>query len=201
MTASARPSGNRRGALRRHFRSLRQSLDRETHAAHARAVARRFFTSGLALSGRSVGLYMASDGEVDLGELLDRLLDTRKRVLLPVVHDGGRMTFYRIRRRTPLSINRYGIIEPAPGAAYVAPLGIDVLLMPLVAFDGDGNRLGRGAGFYDRYLGRLPPALRPRLIGVAHEVQRSSEPLPADAWDVPLDGVLTESGLQRFTSR
>lgn len=190
-----------RAALRRHFRAIRRALDDEAQTDHAIAIERHFFTSGLTLAGRTVGLYVASDGEPDLEPLRQRLLAARKRVALPVVRRDGRMEFFRVKRQTPLVTGRFGIAEPAPGTAYVAPMGIDVLLMPLVAFDDAGNRLGRGAGFYDRFLGRLPPALRPRLIGVAHEVQHSAQPLPADDWDVPLHGVLTEAGLRAFHRR
>src|SRR5690606_29128219 len=123
---------------------------------------------------------------------------TRKRIALPVVSGGGVMQFHRYRRATPLIENRFGICEPAPGAARVAPLAVDLLLVPLVAFDDAGVRLGMGAGYYDRYLGRIPPAMRPRLVGLAHEIQRSPDPLPAAAWDVPLQGVLTEAGWHPF---
>jgi 5-formyltetrahydrofolate cyclo-ligase len=55
-----------------------------------------------------------------------------------------------------------------------------------------------GAGYYDRYLARLPRRLRPRLIGIGHEIQRSPQPLAHESWDVPLDDVITERGWQRF---
>jgi 5-formyltetrahydrofolate cyclo-ligase len=76
-----------------------------------------------------------------------------------------------------------------------------VLFMPLVAFDDSGSRLGMGAGYYDRYLGRLPGGLTPLLVGLAHEAQRSNTPLPGNPWDVPLDGVVTENGWQPFSPR
>ncbi len=164
-------------------------------------MARHFFTCGLVLRGRTVGVYMANDGEVDTLPLLKRLLATRKRVALPVIRDHEALEFYRYRANTTLVTNRFGIPEPAPGAPFVAPLALDLLLMPLVAFDGHGVRLGMGAGFYDRYLGRLPAALRPCLVGVAHEVQRAAEPLPCAEWDVPLDGIITENGWQSFETR
>lgn len=193
---------SRRGAerreLRAHFRARRRDLDAAAQALHGEAVARHFFASPWALRGRTVGLYLAADGELDTGPLLDRLLTTRKRLALPVVGRRGRMDFFRLRRLTPLSVNRYGILEPAPGAAWVAPLSIDLVFMPLVAFDRFGVRLGMGAGFYDRYLGDLPATLRPRLVGVAHDVQYSLDPLPFDTWDVPLDAVITESGWHTF---
>jgi 5-formyltetrahydrofolate cyclo-ligase len=111
------------------------------------------------------------------------------------------MSFHRLRRGAALITNRYGILEPAAGAPFVAPLALDLLLMPLVAFDEGGARLGMGAGFYDRYLSRIPQRLRPLLVGVAHEVQRSPQELPAAPWDVPLDGVITETGWQRLRPR
>jgi 5-formyltetrahydrofolate cyclo-ligase len=192
-TATADPD---RRALRRRFRQRRRRLPTSVRAAHAEAAARHFFAAGLQLSGRTFGAYVAADGELDPSPLLRRLLHPRRRLGLPVVGRGGTMDFYRVRRDTRFVTNRFGIAEPAPGTPWIPPLSIDVLLMPLVAFDDRGNRLGMGAGFYDRFLGRLPHRLRPRLIGMAHEVQRSDEALPTAPWDVPLDGVLTEAGWQ-----
>lgn len=190
-----------RRALRRHFRNQRRRLSSAAQSQHAKSVARHFFTSGLIRRGRTIGLYLpnAADGELSTLPLLARLLRARKRVALPVVSRAGSMRFHRYRHGDALVTNRYGIREPASNAPAVSPLTLDLLLMPLVAFDDRGVRLGMGAGYYDRYLDRLPPALRPRLIGLAHEVQRSSEPLPEAPWDVPLDGVLTEAGLRSFS--
>jgi 5-formyltetrahydrofolate cyclo-ligase len=198
-SASPNPSSARtRRTLRRRFRGKRRSLTAAEQASHATAVTRHFFNSGLILRCRTIGLYVANDGEVDLSGLFTRLLRMRKRVALPVVHGDGRMSFRRCRATTPLLPNRYGIPEPGPGAPAISPLTLDVLLLPLVAFDTYGTRLGMGAGYYDRCLGRFPPALRPLLVGVAHEVQRSGDRLPRDRWDVPLDGVVTETGWQQF---
>jgi 5-formyltetrahydrofolate cyclo-ligase len=184
--------------LRRHFRRLRRSLDASTQSSHAAAVTRHYFTRGPALRASTIGLYFANDGEVDLTALLERLLRMRKRLALPVVRSHGIMTFHRYRAGTPLMPNRFGILEPGPRAPWLATIGIDLLLVPLVAFDESGTRLGMGAGYYDRCLGRVPAPLRPRLVGVAHEVQRSRTALPRNPWDVPLDGVLTEAGWQEF---
>ena len=187
-----------RQALRRHFRRRRRALEARAQALNATAVSRHFFGRGLGLNARTTGLYFANDGEVDLTPLLARLLRMRKRIALPVVSRDGAMTFHRYRNGTALVRNRFGILEPRNHAPLVSPLAIDLLLVPLVAFDDFGTRLGMGAGYYDRYLGRVPPPLRPRLIGVAHEVQRSPRPLPREAWDIPLHGVLTEDGWHRF---
>ncbi len=191
----------RRRESRRRFRARRAALGTVEQIDHARAVARHFLTSPVTLSARTIGAYLAFDGELDPAPLIERLLQSRRRRLaLPVVSAASRMDFYRLRRDTPLLANRFGIAEPAPGAAWVSPLSIDLLLVPLVAFDDRGVRLGMGAGYYDRFIGRLPLTLRPRLVGLAHDVQHSHDPLPCDPWDVPLQAVITESGWRHFGS-
>jgi len=153
------------------------------------------------------GLYFsqASDGELDTLPLLSRLWAAGKIVAVPVVGSRAEMDFYRVIPRTPLSQNRYGIPEPrtrGSGAGrYINPLALDVVFMPLVAFDESGNRLGMGAGYYDRFLGRLPAALRPLTVGLAHDLQRVPEGLERQPWDVPLDAIATESGWQAFSPR
>jgi 5-formyltetrahydrofolate cyclo-ligase len=115
------------------------------------------------------------------------------------------MDLYRISPRTRLVSNRYGMLEPATrgirAGRYLNPLALSVLFMPLVAFDDQGTRLGMGAGYYDRYIGRLSHTLRPLLVGLAHEAQRSDQALPRNPWDVPLDAVVTETGWQAFSAR
>ena len=143
---------------------------------------------------------MAIDGEPQLQPLLARLARMQKQLALPVIGRDNRMDFFAHQPSEPLVANRYGIPEPAPGTPFVATLSLSVVLTPLVAFDNNGNRLGMGGGFYDRHFARLPPDLRPSLIGVAHEVQRATK-LPSASWDLPLDAVLTEAGLRVFRKR
>jgi len=194
------PTSNERQALRRTYRRKRRSLGRQRQAQNSLAVCRHFFSSRLALSASTIALYFANDGEVDLEPLLGRLLRAGKRIALPVVRQApGRaavLEFYRYQADTRLVTNRYDIPEPAAGAAFVPAISLDLVLVPLVAFDDQGTRLGMGAGFYDRFFAGVIPALRPNIIGVAHEIQRSARALPAASWDIPLQGVITEDGWQ-----
>jgi 5-formyltetrahydrofolate cyclo-ligase len=191
-----------RQALRRRFRQARRELAAGTRAQHDAAVARHYFTSGLATRADCVALYVANDGEIDLEPLALRLARARKRLALPVVRSSpGRaphLEFYRWAPGDAMMQNRYGILEPVTGAAFVPALALGLVLVPLVAFDNRGTRLGMGAGYYDRFLGALPSTLRPFTVGVAHEVQRSASMLPASDRDIPLDGVITEQGWQRL---
>jgi 5-formyltetrahydrofolate cyclo-ligase len=94
--------------------------------------------------------------------------------------------------------NRYGIAEPQ-GNAYAPLRSLHVILVPLVGVDARGNRLGMGAGFYDRALGRLRVGAwrRPRLVGIAHSCQQVAR-LQAQPHDVPLDALITERGIVFF---
>ncbi len=147
---------------------------------------------------RRIAAYLAIDGEPDLHPLLSHLHLLGKTLALPVVQAGNRMSFSAYRPDAPLSLNRFGIQEPTAKAAKVHALTLDLALMPLVAFDRQGNRLGMGGGFYDRCFGLQPRSLRPLLVGVAHRMQQVQALRPAP-WDVPLDAILTEAGWQAFS--
>lgn len=107
---------------------------------------------------------------------------------VPVVQpDGVSLRHYRLTPNTPLIDNRWGISEPA-GAAEVAPAALDAVLLPLLAFDELGQRVGYGKGFYDRFL----PQCRPDTLRIGLSLEL---PVPriTDAWagDVPLHACLT----------
>ena len=109
------------------------------------------------------------------------------------------MQFRRYRSDARLRPNRFGIAEPERGAPRIAVRQLDLVLVPLVAVDAHGSRLGTGAGFYDRCLQHLRAGRRwrrPKLIGSATSSSASSSSRP-DAWDVPLDALITEKGLYR----
>lgn len=95
----------------------------------------------------------------------------------------------------PLEAGPFGMMQPAKRHPAVEP---DLILVPLIAIDSRGTRLGRGKGHYDRALARLKKG-GARLIGVGWPIQRLSETIPADEWDVPLDGFASPDGLELFT--
>lgn len=143
-----------------------------------------------------VGGYVADDGEPDIGPWLEQLRSRHVEVALPVPTGPERdasMHFRRWQDGETLEPGRYGIPCPPdrPGRAVVP----DVVIVPLVRFDPSGNRLGRGAGYYDRWLAGNPCV----AIGVAFEAQRVGE-VPTRDHDVALDIVVTELGV-RFPGR
>lgn len=156
-------------------------------------MARRLAASPLFRAARRIAVYWPNDGEIDVAPLLRRAWACGKTCYLPVLR-GKRLGFAAYRRGDDLNLNRFGIPEPAlPARKLVGAPALDLVLVPLLAFDAQGNRLGMGAGFYDRTLAaraRRAHWRRPRLIGVAYEFQKVAKLLPAP-WDVPLDSVVT----------
>jgi 5-formyltetrahydrofolate cyclo-ligase len=97
----------------------------------------------------------------------------------------------------PLEPGPFGLMQPAKRHPVVEP---DLVLVPLIAVDGSGTRLGRGKGHYDRALVRLKTS-GARLIGLGWAMQRLTEAIPADDWDVPLEGFASPDGLELFNRR
>jgi 5-formyltetrahydrofolate cyclo-ligase len=186
--------------LRRQFRKQRRALPARLQSAHSEAIARHFSRSLLPLGHRRIGVFISADGEPDTLPLIDALWSMGKQVCLPVVRSfSKRLEFYGFDPQTELVPGAFGIPVPAADSPHTPLLALDLLLMPLVAFDRHGTRLGMGGGFYDRTLCTLPSRLRPRLIGLAHSLQYSAAELP-HAWnDVSLDAVITERGVRLFT--
>ncbi len=102
---------------------------------------------------------------------------------------------FKFRAGDPLEPGPFGIMQPKRRAPVVEP---DLILVPLIAIDGRGTRLGRGKGHYDRALGRLKKT-RARLIGIGWTSQMLADTIPADDWDVPLDGFASPDGLIMFS--
>jgi 5-formyltetrahydrofolate cyclo-ligase len=189
-----------RSLLRAELRAKRRALSPHERASASRQFARILRRSNLLRPGRHVAVYVAHDCEADPSAIVRLARRNRCELYLPAISNyrGRRMEFRRYARNTRLRPNRYGIAEPVrEGSARSAVRHLDLVLVPLVAVDPSGTRLGTGAGFYDRCLQHLRAGRRwrrPKLIGLGYEFQRVAN-LAARAWDVPLDALLTEKGL------
>jgi 5-formyltetrahydrofolate cyclo-ligase len=118
--------------------------------------------------------------------------------VLPVIIDAPTAPRLQFRCWHPamrLDRNFFGIEEPGEGEVAL-PQDLDLVLLPLVAWDEYGRRLGMGAGYYDRALEPVADRSHPLRVGIAYEVQKVLQ-LPADPWDVRLHQLITENG--RFT--
>ncbi len=188
-TANAVPStlpskAEIRDAARRRRADLRTDGFAATLVAHAGLLK---IPAGAIVAG-----YHAHRDEADPALLLQALAKRGVHIAFPrVIAKDAALEFHRIPDGEVLQPGMFGIHEPLAHWPMVAP---DVLLVPLLAFDDDGYRLGYGGGYYDRSLAALP---RARAIGIAYAGQRV-DILPRDAHDCRLDAVLTENGLTEF---
>ncbi len=142
----------------------------------------------------SVALYCAIRGEVDVRGLLKKLCDSGHKVALSAIQENTKiLKFLDCSCGTPLIAGKYGIACPQPHLAEIIP---DVVIVPLVAFDKSGNRLGYGGGYYDATLAHLRSRNEKLLvIGVAYAMQRT-ENIPTHSGDQKMDMVVTEEGIE-----
>ena len=148
---------------------------------------------------RRIAVYLAFDGELPLDEMIRVAHAQGKRIYAPRVSHGRRLRFVRLARRARLRPSVLGIREPG-GRGYLALRRLDLVLVPLVAFDAHGTRLGMGGGHYDRcfhFLARRRAWLRPKLIGVGYHFQKLAR-IDRQAWDVPLWAAVTDRAVHRF---
>lgn len=186
-----------RKTIRKIQREKRRSLSVRQQHEHARGVKQNILGSGLLNRCTTCAIYLPLDEELDTRPLVERLLTMGKSVSLPVIKPEYRLEFRVPDAHFDLVPNRYGIAEPDPATSRLRTLWThSVIFMPLVAFDAHGNRIGMGGGYYDRALSNT--SKRPLCIGLAHELQFTPD-IPAEAWDVSMDAVITEKGCRAFS--
>jgi 5-formyltetrahydrofolate cyclo-ligase len=179
--------------LRRAAREQRKAL---AHPDIAAALAAHAIQLGLP-RGAIVGGYHALPHEADPAQLLKVLVDMGCPIAFPrMVAKDMPLEFHRIPDGQVLKPGAFGLHEPAADWPAVMP---HILLVPLLAFDSHGHRLGYGGGFYDRtlYSLRSGAAFQIRAIGIAYAGQEVAS-LPHEPHDMALDGILTEQGLRVF---
>ncbi len=183
--------------LRRQLRAARRAIEPEAQTAAAEAVAAHLDAALAADPPATASAYLATDGELSPAPVVARLRSLGSGVAYPRIVDGA-MRFQLVKDEAELVPGRWGLMEPPADAPEIAPEELDLVLTPLVGFDEALNRLGRGRAYYDRcfaFLRAEPRPPRPRLVGLAHEVQLVAA-LAADPHDVKLDAVVTPAGVR-----
>lgn len=142
--------------------------------------------------------YWAVQGELPLHPMVHHCLRSGQAYLLPKLKPNKCLVFAPFRPGDAVAPNRYGVPEPADGAQPILPQAVPLVLVPLLAFDRTGTRLGTGGGYYDRSFAflREPPRGQPAplLVGIAYAFQEVPA-LERAEWDVPLDAICTEREL------
>ena len=139
----------------------------------------------------NLALYYPSNFEINTLKILENKYMNKNNFLLPVIEENNDMNFFSWKKNQILLVNRFGMLEPAKTKAKIPNL----MLIPILAFDRNKDRLGYGKGFYDRYLNKYLKNFKDILtVGVAFSFQKHHK-LPTSKNDIKLNYILTEKGI------
>lgn len=182
-----------RSVIRKKTLERRQGLSKQTIKEKSYLISKQLREFDLYRYAKHIALYMDNKGEVSLKEIWNTAPLQGKFCYFPVL-DDDKLIFLPATPNSHFEKNKYGILEPQVSRKEAIPLDkLDLVLMPLVAFDVFGNRIGMGKGYYDKTFEDIVREHRDQthLLGIAYEFQKY-DVLPFKTWDVPLDGVVTE---------
>ncbi|TAM97160.1 MAG: 5-formyltetrahydrofolate cyclo-ligase [Rhodanobacteraceae bacterium] len=187
-----------RALLRARMSVRRNELDARQRIAAASGLLHSLEALPELMTDRNVAGYWAIRGELPLNLVVASLQRRGQHYFLPLLGDGRQLLFAEYAHGTAVSHNRFGIPEPEVAAdRRRTARDMDVVLLPLLAFDRRGHRLGTGGGWYDASLAFLRDVGRPAsplLVGIGYAFQEV-EAIPEEPWDVGLDYVATDSEL------
>ncbi len=180
---------NTKETLRKKYLTARQALPAGYRKISSRVIISHVLT--LVSEGKTVAGYNAIKGEMNISSLLKVLAERDHTLCLPDI-EGDALVFRQWKPGQALIKGKFGVDVPVENAAVIVP---DVLLVPLVAFDAAGHRLGYGAGYYDRAIHALRQKNKElRAIGMAFSSQQVGN-IPAESTDEKLDAIITEQGI------
>lgn len=191
-----------RNSIRKQMQTQRTGLATGELASNSKMATTIFLASELYKQSNHIGFYIAHNGELDPAAILTAALADGKDCYLPTLDpmSDNQLIFVHYTTGQSLVTNRYNIPEPIiTPTNVIGGKALDCVLVPLVSFDLQGNRLGMGKGYYDRTFAykNNDRESKPSLVGYAHAFQQSEE-LDHNDWDVPMDYVVTEDGVVYF---
>ena len=183
--------------LRNKLSEKRKSIPLLEQHQKSTQIAQRVKSLRLFKKAKKIAVYHAINGEANPGELPS---DTSKQFYLPVLSSNKSqgLEFSLINQETQYQNNEFQIPEPIGTTNKIQPNSLDLVIVPLLGFDLNGNRLGMGGGFYDRCFAFKKESLqKPFLIGFAYDFQEIEE-IQAESWDIGLDAIATETRFIEF---
>jgi len=190
-------------ALRQSLKKQRQQLTQLQQAQAAKKMLEHLLQTNCYKKAQHIALYLPVKGEADPRALFTQNSDPKKKFYLPVLspsHDK-QLYFVQWQHNTQFKHNIYAIPEPLITTSNQIPIEqLDLVIMPLLAFDKKGNRLGMGGGYYDRsfaFKQQRSIAKKPLLVGYAYQFQQQNR-LVAQTWDIPLDAYVTETQFKKI---
>jgi len=184
--------------LRLQICQQRKILSKTELTAHSHEVFKNLLSLPEFQNAHSIGAYMAANGEIETTELIEYCWQNQKKIYLPKLLANFKMQFCEYSPDDTLVENRYKVLEPS----HMQPedsTKFDLVLVPMVAFDDKGHRIGMGAGYYDRHFEYMntTDSNKPLLIGIGHSFQKIN-PIVTQPWDVNMHMIITELNVTRF---
>lgn len=194
------PAKQQKRALRRRFRAARNALSRSERQRAEREIVRRL--KPLVKRGKTIALYFAMGSEADLSMLLRTAVQRRARIRLPYIEPGSKRMWFtpcRAGAQAERKRGRAKLNVPQFAGHRIRADRLDVMIVPIVAIDRSGYRLGQAGGYYDATLAACR-FRRPLAVAAGFACQLA-DTLPREAHDIPLDGFVSERHRLRFTRR
>nr|CAA6809320.1 MAG: 5-formyltetrahydrofolate cyclo-ligase (EC [uncultured Thiotrichaceae bacterium] len=191
-------------AFRKSLKKQRSSLSRHQQLHLSSLATKRLQRLSVFRSAKNIAIYLPVRGEIDPSQL-PAFGRANQRFYLPVLslYKKHGLVFVRWNKQTRFRLNQYQIPEPViKYSQLTSARKLDLVIMPLLAFDTTGSRLGMGGGYYDRSFAfkmRSGSKRKPTLLGIAYQFQQA-ESLPRQSWDVPLDAIVTNTQFTAFAS-
>ena len=172
--------------------SNREALKKDFIKQASSDISQKIITSKYFKDANNIGCYLSTEYEVSTDIIISSAHKTKKNLYVPKIKQGHAMDFVKMTLNSSMVKNRYGIHEPL-SKDIIDANKLDIVLVPIVAFDAKKNRIGMGGGFYDRKFKYIKNTKKkyPLLIGVAFECQKVKKIKP-ESWDVKLSAIVTE---------
>lgn len=191
---------NKKKQIRRDILKIRRDMDIEIKDGYDKIIEEKFFESSFYKQAKNIFIYISYDSEINTKRIINRAIKEGKNIYVPRTEFSTKlMNAVKINNFENMIESRYGILEPKKEEPFINPNDLDLIVVPGVAFDKNGGRVGYGAGYYDRYFKRIDKQNRLRVTKFAliYDFQLIDE-VPTDEEDVLVDAVLTEKQFIKF---
>lgn len=185
------PSFSNQSAIRQHYLLLRRNISAQQLQQASQSVCQQILNSQHYEDAQHIAAYFSVGNEINLSTLIQQAVQDGKQIYLPRIVEQD-IVFSHYTGPEYLVKNRFGILEPCASNVSIQVEQLDIIYLPLVAFDKHGHRIGMGGGYYDRYLSSVKNHSSPSRIGVAHAIQKADDCL-ANEWDIPLHHIIQAS--------
>ena len=182
--------------LRKQMKIMRNNLNNEYIIDSAKKICNTIQNLPQYQQAQNIALYYAIPGEISLYSIWHAALRIKKSCYFPVLTNDKNLLFLQANLTTIMHTNCYNIMEPDKSSNSIELQNLDIIFLPLLAFDTHGTRLGMGSGYYDQTLSKNHKAL---LIGVAYDFQLQPDIIP-NTWDIPLNIIITPNNIYWITS-